>query len=1709
MIFKSITGYFSGITAGQQALNAAIGQGFKSANIDSYVKSLNGLSLAQQRAVITSSGLTKAQQKEMLSRVKNTAATDANTGANIKNAASDIADANANDINSGSTAKNTGLVNANTGAKNANTGANIKNAGSATSNLLAATGLSGIGNALKGIGTALLTFVKIHPIITAITAALTFGGIAVGRYKKKQKEAAKEIKEAYEKAKTEIDEINSSFDNTKSKTKEISQEYAELAQEVKNLGTLTQSQGTLSTEEYEKFLDLSNQLSELFPTLNKGFDENGNAILNLSGNVDTIVNSLENLVSVQHQLANQEILEKMPKLWQGYVSDLNKYKDDIKENEDLSNGILTAKDFVKSYKSRDKLFYLNVRSNKDDKALNDYILNGLKAIGFSSNDIDKFKAVENGIEQLEDGSYKVNFLDGQMKETGSRIMPEYEVDKLLDSNYIAWDFSSLSDYKYEQLLKELDSKATGYQNKIKLLESQIASANAEMASHINTWLVEEWNFKRMDSNMKNVVSDILLNTDWVDALPDEVDENSWEEVTNWLQNNLLYSINNIDDEKIKSNLIKAYKGELTADELSELYQQILTVDGIEENNPIIDYLKTLQEQRQDYEEYYNNTINQFHNDVDKNALEDFFLKKSIDSTEELDYFNEVTDGAKDAQEAIEMYKKAGKKDKISFTESLNKDEYKEVKKELLELAKSGEITEETLESTEEYNKLLDDTETSARAAKNQILDMLTTQEKTAGVSQGLDKIKSAYEEFKDEDIGFVTAETLESLPDVLKNLPEFNLFSQIVGDPTSTVQEMQNAFNDLVTAYVNDQRLFSNIAEASESEINSLIANLKHMGITNAEEVVNNTKKNATTASYLINEVEIEYAAYLSNKDGYDEDYFNSVMQKNSTLINELGGSYKTDYNNWCELLMKKAEAYNEFVNAINSSGMFNTTSAASKYYTGDPGAAYLTAKEYLEEAKEYYKQKTQNALRPGNMNGIDTDVFGEQKYTAEGVQEAEAYIAQYEAAQAAYEKLNLNLTTIPTDFGTLLNFDGSDKDDSSEPEDIDWIETLLNNTSEALDKIKDKVDDTYSTWEERNKSLQKAITDTRNAMALQSQAEATYLAKANSIALPEYYKTLVRNGNMSIQDNVDENTSKLISEYKEWWDKAKACKEAQDELNASLKELETISKMDLVEGKYDALYYKIDNNIDTIQSLIDKAELKGMFANESYYKSMIGYTQGKINNLKKERSELSNIMNMSGVQYDTEVWNEMYQKLKDVDSEILTLENDIIGFNNDTRNLKWEMFDYLEESIKRITSESEYLIELLSHEDLFDKDTGKFTKYATATLGLHVTSLNTNKQLAKDYYEEMQNLQRQLTNGAGQEVLDRYNEVVELHQEAVLATKQEEQAILDLVQQGYEAQLDALNEIIDKKKESLNAEKDLYDYQKSIEEKTKNIASLEKQRLAYEGDDSEEGLAKAQQIKVQLEEAKADLEQTEYEKYLDDTQNMLDGLTADYEEWMNERLDNSESLLKDIINTVARSGSQISATLVEVAKANGTYISETILNSSNGKVTSTINNDLKNTSSIVGISSLGNAGGYATGTSSAKKGLHWTQEDGQEFIIRKSDGAILTPLGSGDMVFNNEASKRLWELSQDPEKYLSQLSMPQLSVGMPNYSSLATKGNISQTMEIRVDGINIELPGVTNYASFRSELIKDSTFEKAMCTMVNNIVMSKNPLEKMKYSRR
>lgn len=200
------------------------------------------------------------------------------------------------------------------------------------------TGLNGAKASLSGYGASLIAStaktVGLTIATTALNAALTFGisAIITGVVSAFATwiNSSKKITEAAEEAKDKISSINDDLKTNTETVENAKQRYAELAQEVENLGKVNQSRGSLSTDEYKEFLDLSNQLAGVFPQLSKNYDENGNAILNLSGDVNTIVGSLDDLLQKEKDLANQKIMDEFPDVYKGYIKDLGDAQAEVK-----------------------------------------------------------------------------------------------------------------------------------------------------------------------------------------------------------------------------------------------------------------------------------------------------------------------------------------------------------------------------------------------------------------------------------------------------------------------------------------------------------------------------------------------------------------------------------------------------------------------------------------------------------------------------------------------------------------------------------------------------------------------------------------------------------------------------------------------------------------------------------------------------------------------------------------------------------------------------------------------------------------------------------------------------------------------------------------------------------------------------------------------------------------------------------------------------------------------------------------------------------------------------------------------------------------------------------------------------------------------------------------------------------------------------------
>lgn len=141
------------------------------------------------------------------------------------------------------------------------------------------------------------------------------------------------VAEASKEAQSALDDQVTTFKETKDSADDAFESYKSFMNGVDENGNNV----SLTTDEYNKFLDVNNQLAQLFPSLERTYDSNGNAIVNLGNNVDEATEKYNALLDAQKNVANQEILKNLPDIWENTVYQNKKYQNEIDYYRPLVN----------------------------------------------------------------------------------------------------------------------------------------------------------------------------------------------------------------------------------------------------------------------------------------------------------------------------------------------------------------------------------------------------------------------------------------------------------------------------------------------------------------------------------------------------------------------------------------------------------------------------------------------------------------------------------------------------------------------------------------------------------------------------------------------------------------------------------------------------------------------------------------------------------------------------------------------------------------------------------------------------------------------------------------------------------------------------------------------------------------------------------------------------------------------------------------------------------------------------------------------------------------------------------------------------------------------------------------------------------------------------------------------------------------------------
>lgn len=442
--------------------------------------------------------------------------------------------------------------------------ANIENNKFTASTLAAKAGSIALSTAVSLVGGALATL--------AIEAVVKLLDDFIHREEK--------ITEAAKKAKESFEDQNTSFKETKKSTEDALKSYTELMNGVDENGKNV----SLSAEEYSKFLDVNNNLAQMFPSLTRTYDENGNAIVDLGNNAEEATEKLQGLLDVQRTQLHKQSKENLVDMWAGYQQDINNYnKEILKDQKVQSDEAVMAEKYNNNTTKQNIEKLLNTGYAKAaNVAEAQQWIEILKKAGINN------YSQEYGMGNDQSVTFRVN----DMQANSNKI----DLDSILSEIYS----SNSAD---NQRLTEATEDLKENQNLKKETQSSLAS---NLITYFNT----DTNFIGLSDNVQDILQKAINNIDY-----DKVAKGkSFEDMEDW----------------IKKNLINEFANEENASLLESMYN---SKSGIGDGSTSI----------KEYKEQYDEFINKFKGSEIEGTLKNIFGE---DATPQLKNYNKLLEDIK-------------------------------------------------------------------------------------------------------------------------------------------------------------------------------------------------------------------------------------------------------------------------------------------------------------------------------------------------------------------------------------------------------------------------------------------------------------------------------------------------------------------------------------------------------------------------------------------------------------------------------------------------------------------------------------------------------------------------------------------------------------------------------------------------------------------------------------------------------------------------------------------------------------------------------------------------------------------------------------------------------------------------------------------------------------------------------------------------------
>lgn len=1382
---------------------------------------------------------------------------------------------------------------------------------------------AGLGGYIKSLGIAKLKTTALSIATTALNMVIGAIASAIASFIIK---GISNIINSAENMKKAVDDIVTSYNDSlktleshKKTINDIKDDYKTLSKGVDELGNNV----SLTTDEYKKYQDICNQIADIYPSLIAGHTSEGNAILTLKGNVEALTKAYKD----EQKAAAASVISGSDK-----------------ENTNV----------VKNYKNESKT--------------------GIKSAFKSAFTFNSDKSTVNGLSTTQKISYlerATNLSINELKNKSGSIGSDNVFRSLLKTYGLDTDST---DQEVTTIIQNMKADLSTYQ-------AEVDEAMKGIKTKANAYFIYNSDYDNLNDEQINQISSLIdkaLTEEIADTFNKDSDINSKfvQKIIDGIENN-------------KEGISNAYKSLLTIDpnNMGDVSKDKQAIDGYIKK--IADYIGTDAESLKkglgydvadDISQQYNNIIEEAKKKEFDFDWDSWFKEHSVNTQEEINKWKEIASSANSAAKARENYAKQantfketklfdmGSDNALSTLSKLNSqlDEiqsaYSTLSSAVSEYNSNGNISIDTMQSVIALgDNWLDyiDMESGAFTLDQEALNKLTQARIEDMKQQALANLASTVESITTEaDATKYLASTNYDAANSYQELAKAKL-SEVQSNLQKKVEEgslSQDSYDKIISKFESDANKISQIFDntsfklTADGSIGDSLSELEsHANLLKSiqDELQNTSRLSSSTLDSIakafpeLNESVKQFRngllsseelfalleqaynddadAYISNqikKSQYDGTYYDNLVSANNEFFQGLFDAYGED--------LEKSKNLAHAKKVINDKVISLLASSWGKFYQTE-----------IDNATGLMKIASKATSMDDDMDlglAIAQNGGNEEEYFSDFLSTLQKTVDDYNALQ------NIAIDTtwggIDTSWKGLSGYDSSSKDTKETAEKLNWIERLINKISTAYSRLKNVVSDTTTTWLNRNNALSDSMSTLADEINAQSDAYEYYMNAFNSYGLDDYYKNQIADGSISIDVIYDDDLKDAISDCQDFYDKAQDAKTAVQELNIELKGLAK-SRFDNVASEFEEKINKIVAVRDLYSKEDELMNEKGWFSSTLLNSAMIDQENKNLQKLEAERDALVNALNSAvnsgSIMPESEDWYSMQSAIDEVSSSILDAKKALVEYDNTIRQINWDAFDRTRDDVENLITETDFLTELLKDVGITD-DNGNMTKEGQAAQALLAQKYQLYLNQAKAYKDEIAKIDADLANDPyDKELLDRKQDLIDKEQEAIKSAMSEKDAIKDLTNDAYSDFIDKLGDAIDKYKELMSTMKDAYDYEKSIREKTEALNVLEKQYSAYQGDNSEEGKKNIQQLKDQINSAKDDLKDTEYEKLISDTEKILDQLKDNTQEWLNQRLDQLDNLIQDIIDQSNDNASDIAETITSTAENYGYKLSESM----------------------------------------------------------------------------------------------------------------------------------------------------------------------------------